>query len=169
MKHLKPFALYEANPWDNSPSAPFNTDPKEPKAYLELPESKRDFVVLGTPGDNCILRRKSDGSLWVLYTENIEDDYADYFYYHPADDEEDDGERAEGYEAEEYGNIATAIINSKNFVYLGGYKGWDDRGDEKRLFRIDLPLANVLIGEYSTKSGEEYKKADRLLTMFANV
>ena len=169
MKHLKPFALYESDPWDNSPSAPFNTDPEEPKAYLEFPESKRDFVVLGTPGDNCILRRKSDGSLWVLYTENIEDDYADYLYYYPADDEEDDGERAEDYEAEEYGNIATAIINSKNFVYLGGYKGWDDRGDEKRLFRIDLPLANVLIGEYSTKSGEEYKKADRLLTMFANV
>lgn len=169
MKHLAPFTLYEADPWDNSPSAPFNMDSKEPKAYLEFPESKRELVVLGTPGDNCILRRKSDGSLWVLYTEDIEDDYHDYLYYYPADDVQDDGERAEGYEAEEYGNIATAIINSKNFVYLGGYKGWDDRGDEKRLFRIDLPLANVLIGDYSTKSGEEYKKADRLLTMFANV
>jgi hypothetical protein len=167
MKHIKPFKLYEADPWDNSPSAPFNMDSKEPKAYIEYPESKRDFVVLVTPGDNCILRRKSDGSLWVLDTEDIADDYHDYLYYYPADDEEDDGERAEGYEDEEYGNIATSIINSKNFIYLGGYRGWKDRGDEMRLFKIDLPLASVLMGDYSTKSGEEYRKADRLLSRFA--
>ena len=167
MKHIKPFKLYEGDPWDNSPLSPFNIDPETPVAYLEFPESKRDFVVLGTPGDNCILRRKSDGSLWVLDTEDISLDYNDYLYYYPADDEDDDGERAEGYEDEEYGNIATAIINSKNFIYLGGYRGWADRGEEMRLFKIDLPLANVLMSDYSTKSGEEYRKADRLLTRFA--
>ena len=167
MKHIKPFKLYEGDPWDNSPLSPFNIDPETAVAYLEFPESKRDFVVLGTPGDNCILRRKSDGSLWVLDTEDIAEDYHDYLYYYPADDEDDDGERAEGYEDEEYGNIATAIINSKNFIYLGGYRGWADRGDEMRLFKIDLPLANVLMSDYSTKSGEEYRKADRLLSRFA--
>jgi hypothetical protein len=36
-----------------------------------------------------------------------------------------------------------------------------------RLFKIDLPLANVLMGDYSTKSGEEYRKADNLLSRFA--
>ena len=167
MKHIKPFKLYEGDPWDNSPLSPFNIDPETPVAYLEFPESKRDFVVLGTPGDNCILRRKSDGSLWVLDTEDIAEDYHDSLYYYPADDEDDDGERAEGYEDEGDGNIATAIINSKNFIYLGGYRGWADRGDEMRLFKIDLPLANVLMSDYSTKSGEEYRKADRLLSRFA--
>jgi hypothetical protein len=166
MKHIKPFKLYEGDPWDNSPSAPFNIDPETPVAYIEYPESKRDFVVLGTPGDNCILRRKSDGSLWVLDTEDIEEDYHDYLYYYPSEEDDDEG-RAEGYEDEEYGNIATAIINSKNFIYLGGYRGWKDRGDEMRLFKIDLPLANVLMGDYSTKSGEEYRKADNLLSRFA--
>ena len=169
MKHLKPFALYEADPWDNSTSAPFNMESEDPVAYIELPESKRDFVVLGTPGDNCILRRKSDGSLWVLDTEDISSDYDDYLYYYPADDEEDDGERAEGYEAEEYANIATVIINAPNFVYLGGAEGWSNRGDEMRLFKIDPELANTLIEDYFGRSkapgtGGEYKNAANLLS-----
>jgi len=167
MKYIKSFKLYEGDPWDNSPLSPLNIDPETPVAYIEYPEAKREFVVLGTPGDNCILSRKSDGSLWVLDTEDISLDYDDYLYYYPADDEDDEDERAEGYEKEEYANIATAIINSKNFIHLGGYRDWKDRGDEMRLFKIDLPLANVLMSDYSTKSGEEYRKADRLLSRFA--
>jgi hypothetical protein len=174
MKNLKPFKLYEGDWWDNDPSAPWNQpDGPEPTAYTEYPESKRDFVVLGIPGDNAVLRKKSDGSLWVLDVTDISDDYGDYLYQHVVDD--DESERAKGYEEEEYASIATDMF--KEGGYKEGRGAWEDR-DSERLFKIDLGLAEVLIEDYvnyskprasrrwtpGTSDMAEYKRAASVLS-----
>ena len=149
MKNLKPFKLYEGDPWDNDPRAPWNQpDDPDPVADIEYPEAKRDFVVLGIPGDDAILRKKSDGSLWVLDVTDISDDYGDYLYQDMVDD--DESERAEGYEEEEYASIATDLFKGNN--YKEGKEAWDDRDGVMRLFKIDLELAEMLIEDYVSYS-----------------
>ena len=174
MKNLKPFKLYEGDWWDNDPSAPWNQpDAPEPVANIEYPEAKRDFVVLGIPGDNAILRKKSDGSLWVLDVTDISDDYGDYLYQDMVDD--DESERAKGYEEEEYASIVTDMFKEGNF--REGKGAWEDR-DSERLFKIDLELAEVLIEDYvsyskpragrrytlGTSDMDEYKRAASVLS-----
>ena len=173
MKNLKPFKLYEGDPWDNDPSAPWNqSEDQDPVADIEYSEAQRDFVVLGIPGDDCILKRKSDGTLWILDATDLEDGYEDYLYYYILDDE---NERAEGYEDEEYANIATDLL--KGNEYLEGREAWEDR-DGERLFRIDPELAETLIEDYvsyskaregrrynpSSSDMEEYKRSASLLS-----
>lgn len=174
MKNLKPFKVYEGDHWDNDPSAPWNQpDDPDPVAGIEYSEAQRDFVVLGIPGDDCILKRKSDGTLWILDVTDLEDGYEDYLYYYILDDE---NERAEGYEAEEYANIATDAL--KGNEYLEGREAWYDRGAMVRLFRIDPELAETLIEDYvsyskaregrrynpSPSAMGEYKKVASLLS-----
>jgi hypothetical protein len=174
MKNLKTFKLYEGDWWDNDPSAPWNQpeDP-EPVADIEYSEAKRDFVVLGTPGDDAILKKKSDNSLWVMDVTDIGDEHEDYLYYYVGG-EDDDRERAEGYEEEEYASIATDLF--KEFNFQEGKEAWVER-DGERLFKIDQDLAESLIDEYvnysrqrdrrhapSTSNMEEYKKAASILS-----
>jgi hypothetical protein len=142
-------------------------------AIIQYPETKRDFVVLGIPGEEAILKKKSDNSLWVLDVTDISDDFEDYLYQYVADG--DESERAEGYEVEEYASIATDIFKNKN--YLKGKGAWEDRDGWVRLFEIDLPLAEVLIEDYADHSRQrdrryslgriemdEYKKAASVLS-----
>ena len=145
MKHLKPFEVNEGDWWDSDPSAPWNApeDP-EPEAYLEYPEAKRDFTTLAAPSDTAILKKKSDGSLWVLDTTDIDEDHSDYLYYYQGG-EDDDRERAEGYEDEEYASIATDLF--KDNGYKEGKEAWDDR-DGDRLFKLTPELAEELIAEF---------------------
>ena len=148
MKNLKTFKLYEGDWWDNDPSAPWNQpDAPEPEAYIEYPEAKRDFITLATPGDDAILKKKSDGSLWVMRVEHIEEDYDDYLYYYVGG-EDDDRERAEGYEEEEYASIATDIFKENNFQE--GKEAWDE--ESAWLVKIDLDLAEALIEDYISYS-----------------
>lgn len=148
MKHLKPFEVNESDWWDNDPSAPWNQpDSPDPAAYLEYPEAKRDFTTLATPSDSAILRKKGDGSLWVLDTTDIEEDYKDYLYYIPIGDDEE--ERAEGYEDEEYASIATDLFKDKG--YQEGKEAWDNR-DGDRLFKLTPELAEELISEFTLYS-----------------
>jgi hypothetical protein len=173
MKNLKTFKLYEGDWWDNDPSAPWNqSDNPDPVAGTEYSEARRDFVVLGTPGDDAILKRKSDGTFWVLDVTDLEDEYEDFLYYYILDDE---NERAEGYEEEEYATIATYLLKANE--YLEGREAWENR-DGVRLFRIDPELAETLIEDYvsyskaregrrynpSPSAMEEYKKAASLLS-----
>jgi hypothetical protein len=173
MKNLKTFKLYEGDPWDNDPSAPWNQpeDP-DPVADIEYPEARRDFVVLGTPGDDCILKKKDDGTLWILDATDIESDYEDYLYYFPTIYGR---ERAEGYEEDEYACIATDILKANE--HLEGKEAWDNN-DGERLFKIDLELAEALIEDYidysraregrrynpSTAMMAEYKRAASILS-----
>jgi hypothetical protein len=174
MKNLKSFKLYEGDWWDNDPSAPWNQpeDP-EPVADIEYPEAKRDFVVLGTPGDDAILKKKSDGSLWVMDVTDVAHEYVDYMYFYPGG-EDDDRERAEGNEEEEYASIATDLFKENNF--LEGKEAWDNK-DGERLFKIDLEMAETLIEDYvnysrkrdrkytlSTSRMDEYKMAASILS-----
>ena len=173
MKYLKTFNLYEGDWWDSDPSAPWNApeDP-EPVADIEYSEAQRDFVALATPGDDAILKKKSDGSLWVLDTTDISDDYEDYLYYYPERDD-DERERAEGNEEEEYASIATDLFKENNF--LEGKEARDNK-DGERLFKIDLELAEELIEDYvnyskprgrsyySTSMMDEYKRAASILS-----
>ena len=147
MKNLKPFKVNEGDWGDRNPSAPWNQpeDP-EPEAYTGYPEAKRDFVVYGMPGDEALLKAKSDGSLWVLDTADIEDEFDSYLYYYRGKTIT----RAEGYEEEEYGNIATDLFRKKK--YLADKGAWDDRDGEVRLFKIDPELANQLIDDYVHRS-----------------
>ena len=148
MKHLKPFEVNESDWWDSDPSAPWNQpDAPEPSAYLEYPEAKRDFTTLATPPDIAILKKKSDGSLWVLDTTDIEEDHKDYLYYIPIG--EDEYERAEGYEDEEYASAATDIF--KDNGYQEGKEAWEDR-DGDRLFKLTPELAEELIAEFALYS-----------------
>ena len=174
MKNLKSFSLYEGDWWDGDPNAPWNRpeDP-EPVAAIEYSEAQRDFVVLATPGDEGVLKRKSDGTLWILDATDIQDDYEDYLYYYPERD--DERERAEGYEEEEYASIATDLFKGNN--YKEGKEAWDDRDGTVRLFKIDLDLAEELIEDYvnysrrrdrryalSTSKMDEYKKSASILS-----
>ena len=176
MKNLKSFKVYEGDWWDSDPSAPWNQpeDP-DPVADIEYPEARRDFVVLGTPGDDAILKKKGDGTLWILDVTDIADDYDDYMYYYPAG-EDDDRERAEGFEDDEYACIATDILKANE--HLEGKEAWDEK-DGERLFKIDLPLAEALIEDYvnyskpregrryynpSTSTMDEYKRAASVLS-----
>lgn len=180
MKNLKSFKLYEGDPWDNDPRAPWNQpDDPDPIARREYSESQRDFVVLAIPGDDALLKKKSDGSLWVLDTTDIEDDYEDYLYYYPERDD-DERERAEGYEDEEYASIATTSHRHHNSIPLQKPEGkgaWDERDGTVRLFKIDLDLAEELIEDYvnysrrrdrryalSTSKMDEYKKSASILS-----
>lgn len=174
MKNLKSFKLYEGDHWDNDPSAPWNQpDNPDPVAGTEYSEAQRDFVVLGIPGDDCILKRKSDGTFWVLNVMDLEDEYEDFLYYYILDDE---NERAEGYEEEEYATIATYLL--KDNEYLEGKEAWEDMDGTVRLFRIDPELAEKLIEDYvsyskaregrrynpSSSDMEEYKRSASLLS-----
>jgi len=149
MKNLKSFKVYEGDWWDNDPSAPWNApeDP-EPDAYIEYPEAKRDFITLAMPSDMAILKKKSDGSLWILDTTDIEEDHSDYLYYYRGG-EDDDSERAEGYEDEEYASIATDMF--KEGGYKEGKEAWDDR-DGDRLFKLTPELAEEFIEEFVSYS-----------------
>lgn len=173
MKNLKTFKLYEGDHWDNDPSAPWNqSEDQDPVADIEYSEAQRDFVVLGIPGDDCILKRKSDGTFWILDATDLEDGYEDYLYYYILDD---GNERAEGYEDEECATIATDLLRGNE--YLEGREAWENR-DGERLFRIDPELAETLIEDYvsyskaregrrynpSPSAMEEYKKAASLLS-----
>jgi hypothetical protein len=175
MKNLKSFKLYEGDWWDNDPSAPWNQDDREaePVADIEYSESQRAFVVLGTPGDDAILKKKSDGSLWLMDVTDVAHEYVDYMYFYPGG-EDDDRERAEGNEEEEYASIATDLFKENNF--LEGKEAWENR-DAERLFKIDQDLAEYLIDEYvnysrqrdrrhapSTSNMEEYKMAASILS-----
>ena len=173
MKYLKIFNLYEGDWWDSDPSAPWNA-PEDPEAVaaIEYPEARRDFVVLGTPGDDAILKKKSDGTLWVMDVTDIVYEYGDYMYYYPGG-EDDDRERAEGNEEEEYASIATDLFKENNF--LEGKGAWNNK-DGERLFKIDLELAEELIEDYvnyskprgrsyySTSMMDEYKRAASILS-----
>jgi hypothetical protein len=144
MKNLKPFKVYEGDWWDNDPRAPWNQpDPPEPEAYIEYPEAKRDFITLATPPDLAILKKKSDGSLWILDTTDIEEDQSDYLYYISWD--EDEKERSEDYEEEEYSSIAPDMF--KEGGYKEGKEAWDNR-DGDRLFKLTPELAEELIEEF---------------------
>ena len=173
MKYLKIFNLYEGDWWDGDPNAPWNR-PEDPEAVaaIEYSEAQRDFVVLAIPGDDALLKKKSDGSLWVLDTTDISDDYEDYLYYYPERDD-DERERAEGNEEEEYASIATDLFKENNF--LEGKEARDNK-DGERLFKIDLELAEELIEDYvnyskprgrsyySTSMMDEYKRAASILS-----
>ena len=142
MRNLKTFKdLNEGDWWDSDPSAPWNQpeDP-EPVADIEYPEAKRDFITLATPSDTAILKKKSDGSLWCLDTTDIEEDHSDYLYYYRG------GERAEGYEEEEYASIATGLFKGNN--YKEGKEAWDDRDVVDRLFKLTPELDEELIEEF---------------------
>jgi len=175
MKNLETFNLYEGDPWEwnrwNYGTRSENELAQD--AIIQYPETQRDFVVLGIPGEEAILKKKSDNSLWVLDVTDISDDFEDYLYQYVADG--DESERAEGYEVEEYASIATDIFKNKN--YLKGKGAWEDRDGWVRLFEIDLPLAEVLIEDYvdhsrqrdrkyslSTSDMNEYKKAASVLS-----
>ncbi len=179
MKNLKSFKLYEGDWWDNDSNAPWNRpDDPDPIAGREYSEAQRDFVVLGIPGDDALLKKKSDGSLWVLDTTDIADDYDDYLYYYPQRDD-DESERAEGFEDEEYASIATTA-HRHNSIPLQNPEGkgaWDERDGTVRLFKIDLELAEELIEDYvnysrrrdrryalSTSKMDEYKRAASILS-----
>jgi len=178
MKNLKSFKLYEGDWWDNDSNAPWNRpDDPDPIAGKEYSEVQRDFVTLATPGDDAILKKKSDGSLWVLDTTDIADDYDDYLYYYPQRDD-DESERAEGFEDEEYASIATTA-HRHNSIPLQNPEGkgaWDERDGTVRLFKIDLEMAETLIEDYvnyskprgrsyySTSMMNEYKRAASILS-----
>ena len=132
MKNLKPFKVNEGD-WG-----------EEPEAYTEYQEAKRDFITLATPSDTAILKKKSDGSLWCLDTTDIEEDHNHYLYYYRG------GERAEGYEEEEYASIATGLFKGNN--YKEGKEAWDDRDGVDRLFKLTPELAEELIEEFVTYS-----------------
>lgn len=175
MKNLKPFSLYEGDWWDGDPNAPWNrSEDPEAVARREYSEAQRDFVVLAIPGDDALLKKKSDGTLWILDATDIQDDYGDYLYYYPERDDYE-RERAEGFEDDEYACIATDILKANE--HLEGKGAWDERDGTVRLFKIDLELAEKLIEDYvnysrrrdrryalSTSKMDEYKKAASILS-----
>jgi hypothetical protein len=150
MKNLKTFKLYEGDWWDNDPSAPWNQpDAPEPEAYIEYPESKRDFKALVIASDTAILKKKSDGSMWMLDITDIaeEEEFEDYLYYFET---EDGRERYEDAEEEECESIATDIFKENRWAE--GKEAWDDRNEGDRLFKIDLGLAEELIHDFASYS-----------------
>ncbi len=148
MKNLKPFKLSEGDWWDNDPSAPWNQDYQEPEARITYTEAQMLFSVLLVAGDSAIMKKKSDGSMWVLDVTDIEDyeEFEDYLYYYEIGD---DRQRAEEYVEEEYEAIATDLF--KENKWKEGKEAWDNR-DSERLFKIDLELAEKLIHFYTKYS-----------------
>lgn len=170
MKNLKQFKVYEGDWWDSDPSAPWNApeDP-EPTARIEYTEAQREFKMLVVASDSAILKKKSDGSMWVMDITDISDyeEFEDYLYYY---DDGEDRERYEGAEEDEYANIATDLF--KENKWAEGKEAWEDRDGEMRLFKIDLGLAEELIHDFVKYSrpragaiwrpNQEQMKANRL-------
>jgi hypothetical protein len=147
MKNLKPFKVNEGDWWDNDPSAPWNQpDPPEPEARIEYSENERLFKLLTIASDSALLKKKADGSIWILDITDVEYDEGctDYLYFYDVD--EDTKERYEGMEDEEYGSLATDLF--KENKWTEGKEAWEDRGGEMRLFKIDLGLAEELIHDF---------------------
>lgn len=175
MKNLKPFRVNEGDWWDNDPSAPWNQpEPPEPEARIDYPEAKQDFKTLAIASDSAILRKKSDGSMWVLDVTDIEDyeEFEDYIFRYPVDD--DEWERYEDMKDEESANISTDLF--KENKWAEGKEAWDNRDvagtEDVRLFKIDLELAEELIHGFVKYSkpragarwnpSQEQMKANRL-------
>ena len=149
MKNLKPFSdhLNEGDWWDNDPSAPWNQpDPEDPEAVVDYPKNQQLFEIAAYVPDNyAILKKKDDGSLWVLDARDLLDaggDFDDYiFYVHY----EDEIQEAEDMEDESYLNIATDLYKEKKFVDDPGADAIDEADGEERLFRLTEPLAAWII------------------------
>ena len=147
MKNLKPFRVNEGDWWDNDPSAPWNQeDPPEPEARIDYPEAQQDFKTLVIASDSAILRKKSDGSMWVLDVTDIDnyEEFEDYIFRYPVGD--DEWERFEDMKDEESANISTDLF--KENKWAEGKEAWEDRDGETRLFKIDLGLAEELIHDF---------------------
>ncbi len=159
MKNLKTFKVYEGDWWDNDPSAPWNQpDPPEPEAGISYTEAQQDFKTLVIASDSAILRKKGDGTMWVLEVTDIQydEDFTDYLHYYDVGD--DETERFEGMEEDEYASIATDLF--KENKWKEGKEAWDNR-DAERLFKIDLELAEELIHDFVEYSKPRTNRAWR--------
>lgn len=151
MKNLKTFKVNEGDWWDNDPNAPWNApDDPEPEARIEYSENERLFKLLTIASDSALLKKKADGSIWILDTTDVEyDEYcADYLYFYDVD--EDTKERYGDMEDEEYGSLSTDLF--KENKWAEGKEAWENRDvagtEDRRLFKIDLELAEELIHDF---------------------
>jgi hypothetical protein len=154
MKNILSYSqLNEGDPWDNDPNAPWNQeDPPEPEAYLEYKTADQPFdVVSSVPDDIALLKKKSDGSLWVLDTTDLLDeggDFDDYIYYVDYG-EDSDKEKAEDMEDESYSNILVDLYKEKKYIENGTADAWELRWDddtpEGRLYKLNPELAEHVI------------------------
>lgn len=155
MKNIRTYnQLHEGDPWDNDPSAPWNQeDPPEPEAAIEYKTPEQPFDVLhSVPNDIALLKKKSDGSLWVLDVADILDEggeFDDYIYYaNHGDDEYMQNEKDEDMDDESYTNIVVDLYKEKKYVEDGTGEGWAARYDDdvpKRLYKLNLSLAEEII------------------------
>jgi hypothetical protein len=170
MKNLKPYSmLKEGDPWDNDPSAPWNQpDDPEPEAQIEYKTGDQPFSIVASVPDLTLLKKKSDGSLWVLDTMDLLDtggDYEDYIYYYEIDDEM---EKAENMDDESYLNILVDLYKERKYSDEATGESWENKWDDDdpiRLYKINTDLAEYLIPELmqwsKTRSGELYKWRER--------
>jgi hypothetical protein len=167
MKNLKPFSahLNEGEWWDNDPSAPWNQpDPEDPEATIEYTKAAQLFEIPAYVPDNyAVLKKKDDGSLWVLDARDILDSGGEFddfiFYVHY----EDEIHLAEDMEDESYINIATDLYKENKFVNDPSADAIEEADGEERLFRLTEPLAAWIIEDslYSSKKRDQKYFSDK--------
>jgi len=99
MNHIKPFKLFEGDPWDNDPNAPWNQkDEPEPEREIDWIDRKgsekliKYTMEIFEVGDCAIVKKISNSKLYVVNTEGLEfeEDFEAYRLKHGYDDDEND-------------------------------------------------------------------------------
>ena len=149
-KALKAYKkISEGDWWDSDPSAPWNQDDgPEPEASIEYPVAQQAFKYLTDAGDEALLKKKDDGTLWLLDVMDILDpsgEFEDYVYM--IQQSEDDREVADGMEEESYINISTDLYKRKMYNE-DPELDWDDRDFDVKLYMVTPKLAEHLIEDY---------------------
>jgi len=163
MINLRPFpkphqVLSESSPWDGDPKAPWYTNPSEPEAKIKFNSREQLFEIqVHVPDAYAILKKKGDGTLWVLDTRDMldsEGEFDDYIFYVNYMDMKD---KAEDMEAESYLNIATDLYNEGKYLENPEADIIEMAESEERLFKLTDPLVAWLIEDSLYLS----KKRDR--------
>ena len=126
---------------------PDDPDPPDPIADIEYSEAEQLFSYLsGDQTESVLLKKKSDGSYWILNVIDMEGDpdFDEYYYYINFDDER---EVAEDMLDETFVNVATDLFRENKWVE-GTLENWE--AGEARLFKLTEEIAEDLFSIYSS-------------------
>jgi hypothetical protein len=123
-------------------------DPPDPVVGIEYSRAEQLFTYLsGDKTEFVLLKKKSDGSYWILNVVDMEgdDEFEDYYYIINWDESE--SEIDEDLLDETFVNVATDLFKKNKWVE-GTLENWE--AGESRLFKLTEEIAEDLFSIYSS-------------------